>query len=109
MLAVVEINKKQYLVEKGLVLEAERLKAEVGDIIFDKVLLLEKSRKVNVGSPYLDGVKIKAKIIKEKKSDKVIVYKYNRRKKYRKKQGHRQIHTVIEITDILTPPKKSKE
>ena len=100
MWAVVEIGKKQYLVKKGDTLEVERLKEKEGEIVFDKVLLLVDKKKVSVGQPYLKKAKVKAKIQGEKKGEKVIVYKYKRRKKYRKKQGHRQIHTYLKISGI---------
>lgn len=100
MWAVVEIGKKQYKVQKGDKLSVERLKAE-GDITFDDVLLLCKNKKVEVGAPYVKGAKVKAVIIEEKKQDKIIVYKWKRRKKYRRTQGHRQIETYLKISDII--------
>jgi len=101
MLAVVEIGKKQYLVEKGDSLEVERLKSKEGKVVFDKVLLLADDKKTQVGTPYLEKAKVEANIEKEKKDKKIIVYKSKRRKKYRRKQGHRQIHTLIKITRIV--------
>ena len=101
MLAVVEIAKKQYLVEKGDSLEVERLKEKEGKIVFDKVLLLADDKKTKVGTPYLEKARVEAQIEQEKKDKKIIVYKFKRRKKYRKKQGHRQIHTIIKITRIV--------
>ncbi|MFH1519743.1 MAG: 50S ribosomal protein L21 [Candidatus Omnitrophota bacterium] len=108
MLAVVEINKKQYLVEKGDILEVQRIKPETclpedrDKIVFNQVLLLADGKKVKIGNPYLEKVKVEAQLIGEKKSKKVIVYKFNRRKKYRRKQGHRQIYTAIKITRIVS-------
>ncbi len=101
MLAVVEIGKKQYLVNKGDSLAVQRLKAKPGKISFDKVLLLADGKKVKVGTPYIDKAKVEAEIIAETKDKKVIVYKAKRRKKYRKKQGHRQIYTNLTITRIV--------
>lgn len=101
MLAVVEISKKQYLVEKGDILEVQRLKDKEGKIVFDKVLLLANDKKVKIGTPYLEKAKVEAEIIEEKKAKKIIVYKVKRRKKYRRKQGHRQIYTTIKITRII--------
>jgi len=101
MWAVVEIGKKQYKVTKGDKLSVERLKAE-GDITFDNVLLLCKNKKVEIGAPYIKGAKVTAKIVEEKKEEKIIVYKWKRRKKYRKTQGHRQISTSLKISDIVT-------
>lgn len=100
MLAVVEIGKKQYIVRKGDVLEVERLKTE-GKISLDKVLLLADADKIKIGTPYLDKARVEADIEEEKKAKKIIVYKYKRRKKYRRKQGHRQIRTRIKITRII--------
>lgn len=101
MWAVVEIAKKQYVVRKGDVLAVERLSGE-GDIVFDKVLLRQTdSGQAEIGTPYVKGLKVKAKIIQEEKADKVTVYKYKRRKKYRKKTGHRQILTLLKISDIV--------
>jgi large subunit ribosomal protein L21 len=100
MLAVVEINKKQYLVEKGDMLEVQRLKGQEGKVAFDKVLLLSDGKKVKLGTPYLEKARVEAQIVEEKKGKKIIVYKYKRRKKYRIKQGHRQIYTTVKITRI---------
>ena len=101
MLAVVEISKKQYLVKKGDTLDVQRLKGQEGKVTFDKVLVLADDKKINIGTPYLEKAKVEAKIEGEKKSKKIIVYKSKRRKKYRKKQGHRQIYTILKITRIV--------
>lgn len=104
MWVVVEIGKKQYLAKKGDLLKVQRLKAE-GEIVLDKVLLLVDEQEVSVGAPYLSNVKVKAEIIGEKKGDKVRVYKFRRRKKYQKEQGHRQIYTHLKISDITASKK----
>ncbi len=104
MLAVVEISKKQYLVKEGEVLSVERLKEAAKTITFDKVLLLAEEGKISLGQPYLEKAKVEAQIQGEKKDKKVIIYQYKRRKKYRRKQGHRQIHTILKITRIVAPP-----
>jgi len=101
MLAVVEIGKKQYLVEKGNTLKVQKLKEDKGKISFDKVLLLADDKKVKIGTPYVEKAKVEAEIEGVKKDKKVIVYKYNRRKKYRKKQGHRQAYTILKITRVV--------
>jgi large subunit ribosomal protein L21 len=108
MFAVVEIAKKQYIVQTGDLLDVQKLKDPAGEIIFDKVLLVANQDKVSIGTPYLSGAKIKATIEGQRKGKKVIVYKYKRRKKYRKKQGHRQKYTTIKITDILSDITKSQ-
>jgi len=107
MLAVVEIGKKQYLVKKGDTLEVQRLKEKEGKLILDKVLLLADDKKTKIGTPYLDKAKVEAEVEGEKKAKKIIVYKYKRRKKYRKKQGHRQIHTTLKITRIIATSSQS--
>lgn len=107
MFAVVEINKKQYLVEKGEILKVQRIKDQKEKAVFDKVLLLADGKKVKIGTPYLDKTKVEAQIIEEKKGKKIIVFKYKRRKKYRIKRGHRQIYTAIKITRIVSSPSQS--
>ena len=107
MLAVVEISKKQYLVKKNDILEVQKLKEEKGKISFDKVLLLGDGKKVKIGTPYVEKAKVEAQIEGQKKSKKVIVYKHKRRKKYRKKQGHRQTYTILKINRIVAVPVQS--
>jgi large subunit ribosomal protein L21 len=101
MWAVAEINSKQYLVKKQDTIRVERLSAQKGEVLFDKVLLLADDKKIDVGTPYLKNVKIKAEVISEGKGDKAISYKYRRRKKSRRIRGHRQIYTLLKILDIL--------
>ncbi|MCF7916149.1 MAG: 50S ribosomal protein L21 [Candidatus Omnitrophica bacterium] len=102
MFAVVEIDKKQYVVQTGDVLDVQKIKDASGKIVLDKVLLVANQGKVSIGTPYVDGAKVKADVEGEKKGKKIIVYKYKRRKKYRRKQGHRQKYTTIKITDIIS-------
>lgn len=101
MWAVVEIAKKQYIVNKGDLIKVEKLKTEGEDVVFDKILLLVKDEGVNIGTPYLNNVQVKANVQGENKGRKVIVYKCKRRKKYRKTQGHRQTYTLLKISDII--------
>ncbi|MBU1121459.1 MAG: 50S ribosomal protein L21 [Candidatus Omnitrophota bacterium] len=104
MWTVVEIGKKQYIAKKGDILEVERLEGE-DSIVFDKVLLLVDDQNISVGTPYLENVQVTAEITSEKKSKKVRVFKFKRRKKYQKEQGHRQIKTLLKISDIVTSKK----
>ncbi|MFH1767611.1 MAG: 50S ribosomal protein L21 [Candidatus Omnitrophota bacterium] len=104
MWAVVEIKNKQYKVKKGDIISVERLKEE-GKVIFDKVLLVSGDKKVEIGTPYIADFKVNAEVIEEKKSEKIIVYKDKRRKKYRRKRGHRQILTLLKISDIVKSKK----
>jgi len=97
MKAVIETGGKQYYVEEGTVLYVEKLNEEAGKKIkFDKVLMLNGS----FGQPYLTNVEVVGEVVKHGKAKKVIVYKYNPKKQYRKKQGHRQPYTKIEIKSI---------
>ena len=107
MLAVVEIGKKQYFVKKGDTLEVQKIKEQEGKITLEKVLLLADEKKVKIGAPYLEKARVEAQIEGEKKAKKVIVYKYKRRKKYRKKQGHRQSYTILKITRIVATSSQS--
>ncbi|MBN3039905.1 MAG: 50S ribosomal protein L21 [Candidatus Omnitrophica bacterium] len=108
MLAVVEIGKKQYLVQKGDTIDVQRLKEKEGKVSFDKVLLLADEKSVKVGTPYLDKAKVEAEVQGESKAKKILVYKSKRRKKYRKKQGHRQILTTLKISRIVATSSQSK-
>ena len=96
--AVIETGGKQYFVEEGTVLYVEKLDANAGDTIeLDKVLMANGI----TGRPYVKNAKVIAEVIKHGKQKKIIVFKYNSKKKYRKKQGHRQPYTKIEIKKIL--------
>jgi large subunit ribosomal protein L21 len=104
-IAVIETGGKQYKISVGQKLKIEKLDQEAGaEFIFDKVLLLAEDDKdeveVEVGSPYLKKVKVKAIIIETKKDKKKIVFKYHAKSRYRKKKGHRQQMTEVEILDI---------
>jgi len=101
MWAVVEILKKQYIVKKGDRVEVERLKAKEGEVTFDNVLLAVSGDDIKVGTPYVAKAAVTAQVQGEEKDDKVIIGKFSRRKKYRRRQGHRQIHTILKITDIV--------
>ena len=102
MWAVVEIGKKQYKVKRGDTITVERLKVE-GNIVLDKVLLLYEDEKLFVGAPYLPEAKVEAACLDEKKLKKITVYKYHAKKKYRVKNGHRQIATILKISNIIKP------
>lgn len=100
MYAIVEIAGLQYKVEQDQQLYVHRLKAEEGsEITFDRVLLTDNGS-VQVGAPVINGVTVVAKVLEHLKGDKVIVFKKKRRKGYRKKNGHRQYLTKIEILSI---------
>lgn len=103
MFAIIETGGKQYLVKPGDRLLVERLKKKEGEeVVFDKVLLVKTENKVEIGRPFLENVKVKAKILGEKKGEKIVVLKYKPRRRYRVKRGHRQIFTEVEIQEIIT-------
>ena len=109
MYAILETGGKQYRVAEGDVIVVEKLPGEAGDAIsFDKVLLISDGADVKVGTPYIEGAKIAGEIIETGKGKKVIVYKYKSKKDYRKKQGHRQPYTSVEITSLTGEAKARK-
>lgn len=100
MYAIVEIAGLQYKVEQDQQLYVNRLQGEAGDqVSFDRVLLTDNGS-VQVGAPVIDGMSVVAKILEHVKGDKVIVFKKKRRKGYKKKNGHRQQFTKIEVVSI---------
>jgi len=100
-LAVIETGGKQYKVAVGQKIQIEKLDKEVGsEVSFDKILMLADGEDVNIGAPYLKGAEVKAKITENYKDDKKIVFKYHSKTRRRKKKGHRQQMTEIEITGI---------
>lgn len=102
MLAVIKTGGKQYLVSPGKKLKIEKLnKKEGGEITFNQVLLLEKGKKVEVGTPLVKGVKVIGKVLKQGKAKKVIIFKYKAKKRYKVKKGHRQPFTEVEIVKIV--------
>ncbi|MCK5542857.1 MAG: 50S ribosomal protein L21 [Desulfobacterales bacterium] len=101
MYAVIKTGGKQYKVEKGTILQVEKLEQNEGDKIeFNDVLMYSDGETVTLGSPLVENVKVKAEIIKQAKDKKVLVFKYKRRKGYRKMRGHRQNFTEIKIDSI---------
>ena len=110
MYAIIESCGKQYKVAKGDVVFFEKLDTEVDKKhTFDKVVLVSDNGNVQVGNPYVKGVKVEGKVISHGKGKKIIVYKMKPKKNYRRKQGHRQPYTKIEITDIKTSATKTAE
>ncbi|NNL42772.1 MAG: 50S ribosomal protein L21 [Desulfobacterales bacterium] len=101
MYAIVDSGGKQYKVEEGDILKVEKLSGEVGDkISFDKILMFSDGKKVNIGTPLLEDVTVNGHIVEQGKTKKIIVFKYKRRKRYRRKQGHRQQFTAVKIDRI---------
>lgn len=101
MLAVIKTGGKQYLVKKGDKIKIEKIEGEVGSKIeFGEVLFLGNEKEVKVGNPFLKGVKIEAKILKQAKAKKVVGVKHKAKKRYKVKFGHRQEMTEVEIMKI---------
>ena len=101
MYAVIEACGKQYKVTKGDVVFFEKLEAEEGKkVTFDKVVLVSDEGKVEVGTPYVKGMKVEGKVVAHGKGKKIVVFKYKPKKDYKRKQGHRQPYTKVEIKSI---------
>lgn len=105
--AVIKTGGKQYLVSEGQKLKIEKLNQNEGDEFeFDKILLFAKDaerpngEEVKIGRPLLSGVKVRAKVLKEGRGEKKIVFKYKNKTRYKKKKGHRQAFTEVEILSI---------
>ena len=109
MYAIIESCGKQYKVAEGDVVFFEKLDTEEGKkITFDKVVLVSDDSKVEVGAPYVKGVKVEGKVVSHGKGKKILVYKYKAKKNYRRTQGHRQPYTKVEITKIKTAAEKTE-
>ncbi len=101
MYAVIESGGKQHRVEEGEVLKLEKLEVATGETVdFDKVLMVGEGESVKIGTPYVEGCRVTAEVLKQDRADKVKIIKFNRRKHHRKQQGHRQWYTEVKITGI---------
>ena len=109
MYAIIESCGKQYKVAEGDVVFFEKLDVEEGKkVTFDKVILVSEDGKVQIGNPYVKGVKVEGKVVSHGKGKKIIVFKMKAKKNYRRKQGHRQPYTKVEITSIKTASEKAE-
>ena len=112
MYAIIETGGKQYKVQNGDQLRVEKLSAEAGNtVVFDKVLACGEGSDIKVGTPYLEGLTVEGEVVESGKGDKVIIFKYKAKKDYRKKQGHRQPYTLVEIKAVAgekAAPKKEE-
>ncbi len=101
MYAVIKTGGKQYKVASGDVLRVEKLEGEAGaSIVFDQVLLVDDAGKITIGAPLVAGASVTAEIVAQARDPKILVFKKKRRHKYRRKNGHRQLQTVLHVTDI---------
>lgn len=101
MIAIIQTGGKQYLVKKGDKIQVEKLSGEAGSTVnFDQVLLTSNGTDVNLGKPFVSGAKVEGKVLKQGRGEKVRVFKYKAKSKYRRTIGHRQSFTEVEITKI---------
>ena len=107
MYAIFETGGKQYKAEKGDIVHIEKLDADVGKTVSFDVLVVADGADITIGTPYVKGAKVKAKIDEHGKDKKVIVYKFKPKRKYRKKQGHRQPYTRVTVTGITLAKDKA--
>ncbi len=103
MYAVIATGGKQYKVNEGDILRIEKIAGDVGDAVsIDKVLMVAEGDNVTIGTPVVDNAVVNASIVEQAKAKKILVFKYKRRKRFRKKQGHRQPFTAIKIENIAS-------
>ena len=100
MYAIIATGGKQYRVSEGDVIYIEKIDAQVDSTVSFDVLLVGNDGDVKIGTPVVEGVKVEGKVIGQIRGEKIVVYKYKSKKNYRRKQGHRQPYTKVEITKI---------
>ena len=101
MYAVIQTGGKQYRVQQGDVIYVEKMNSQAGDLVsFDEVLLVSNDSETKIGAPVVAGAKVEGKVVAQVKSAKIVVFKYKSKKNSRKRQGHRQPYTKVEITAI---------
>lgn len=101
MFTIIQTGGKQYKVSSGQKLKIEKLNANAGEsVVFDKVLLVADKEDVKIGAPYIKGVKVEGKVLQQARDKKKIVFKYHSKTRYRKKKGHRQNYTEVQIESI---------
>ena len=100
MYAIIATGGKQYRVSEGDVIYIEKIDAQVDSTVSFDVLLMGNDGDVKIGTPVVEGVKVEGKVVCQIRGEKIVVYKYKSKKNYRRKQGHRQPYTKVEITKI---------
>lgn len=101
MFAVIKTGGKQYLISPGQKIKVEKLNVNEGGVVFDEVLLVADGENVQIGTPTVKDAKVEAGVIKQGRARKVIVFKYRPKARWRKKKGHRQDYSEVEITRII--------
>jgi large subunit ribosomal protein L21 len=110
MYAVVNSGGKQYKVQQGQVLRVEKIPGDVGNpVTFDRVLMFSEGENVSIGQPALENIVVEGHIVEQGKAKKIIVFKYKKRKRYRRKKGHRQEFTAVLIDGIKAKAPKPSE
>jgi len=108
--AIIETGGKQYRIKEGDVIFIEKLPAEAEEkVTFENVLAIIDGEKTKIGTPYVSGATVTASVVKSGKAKKIIVFKMRRRKGYRRKQGHRQPYTKVEIGKISVKATRGKK
>lgn len=100
MYAIIATGGKQYRVSEGDVIYIEKIDTQVDSTVSFDVLLVGNDGDVKIGTPVVEGVKVEGKVVGQIRGEKIVVYKYKSKKNYRRKQGHRQPYTKVEITKI---------
>ena len=100
MYAIIATGGKQYRVSEGDVIYIEKIDAQVDSTVSFDVLFMGNDGDVKIGTPVVEGVKVEGKVVGQIRGEKIVVYKYKSKKNYRRKQGHRQPYTKVEITKI---------
>ena len=100
MYAIIATGGKQYRVSEGDVIYIEKIDAQVDSTVAFDVLLVGNDGEVKIGTPVVEGVKAEGKVVGQVRGEKIVVFKYKSKKNYRRKQGHRQPFTKVEITAI---------
>ena len=100
MYAVIKTGGKQYRVQEGDIIDVEKISADTDKVVFSEILLVGDGDDTVIGTPFVSNASVEAKVIENGKLEKVIVYKYKAKKDYRRKQGHRQPFTRLEITSV---------
>ena len=101
MYAVIKTGGKQYRVQQGDVIFVEKPNAQADETVSFEALLIGNDNETRIGMPVVEGAKVEGKVVSQVKSAKIVVYKYKAKKNERKKQGHRQPYTKVEITAIV--------
>ena len=100
MYAIIATGGKQYRVSEGDVIYIEKIDAQVDSMVSFDVLLVGNDGDVRIGTPIVEGAKVEGKVVGQVRGEKIVVFKYKSKKNYRRKQGHRQPYTKVEITKI---------